>query len=82
MRHLDAAVDGAVTDFSALSLADHNGAGAAVAFAAAFLGAGACQVLAQHLQQRAAGWYIGERDHLATPYELNGFMRLLNVHAH
>jgi hypothetical protein len=37
------------------ALAQHHGAGAAVAFATAFLGAGAVQVFAQHFQQRAVG---------------------------
>ncbi len=73
MGQADAAVDGAVAHLAvAISLAQHHGAGAAVALAAALLGAGAAQVLAQHLQQGAVGWYIAQRHGLASAQELQG----------
>ena len=55
VRHSDAAVDGAVADLIALQLPQHHGAGAAVAFVAAFLGGAVAEVFAQQLQQRAGG---------------------------
>ena len=55
MRQADAGVDGAVGHAVAIGLAEHHGAGAAVAFAAALLGAGVAQVLAQHLQNVRSG---------------------------
>jgi hypothetical protein len=54
------------------ALAQHHGAGAAVAFAAAFLGAGAVQVFAQHFQQRAVGRDVVQGDRLAPAQELDG----------
>jgi hypothetical protein len=78
MGQPDAAVDRLVADRFALAarpgrdLAQHDGAGTAVALAAAFLGAGCAQVFAQHFQQRALGWYIVQRDDLAAPDESEG----------
>ena len=72
VRHADAAVDRAVTKVAVSGLAQHHGAGTAVAFAAAFLGAGAAQVFAQHLQQGSVGWYIAQRHGLASAQELQG----------
>ena len=69
MRQPDAAVDGAKPDGAVVFLAQHDGAGATVAFAAAFLGAGAAQVFAQQVKQCAAGWYIGNRDDFTAPDE-------------
>jgi hypothetical protein len=57
MGQADAGIDGAVFDAPAYRLAQHHGAGAAVAFAAALLGPGAAQVLAQHFQQGAV-WVV------------------------
>ena len=72
MGQPDAAVDGPGFELAIACFAHHHGAGAAVAFAAALLGAGVAQVLAQHLQQRAVGWYIGQRYRLAAADELQG----------
>ena len=83
MGHAYAAVDGLEAQRTTLGLAQNHGAGAAVAFAAAFLGAGAAQVFAQQLQQGAGGWYIAQRHHLAAPDELNGLIhRLGHKHRH
>ena len=72
MGQANAAVDGAVADAVALGLADDDGTGPAVTLAAAFLGAAEPQVLAQQLQQGAAGWYIAECYHFTSPDELDG----------
>ena len=72
MRQPDAAVDGAKTQRAVLDLAEHDGAGAAVAFAAAFLGAGAAEVFAQQLQNGAPGWYIAQIHHFAPADEAEG----------
>ena len=47
---LDAGIHGPHLQFAVFERSEHDGAGAAVAFGAAFLGAGAVQVLAQVLQ--------------------------------
>jgi hypothetical protein len=68
----DAAVDRAVADAFPLrpgQFSQHDGACAAVAFAAALFGAGESQVLTQQFQQRAVGWYIVQRDKLAPADE-------------
>jgi hypothetical protein len=49
MREAYATVDGAVLDVAIHRFTQHHGAGPAVAFVTAFLGAHAVQVLAQHL---------------------------------
>jgi len=77
MGQLDAAVHRPVVQATVALLAQHDRAGAAVAFPAAFLGAGGAQVLAQHLEQGAVGWYIAQRDELATADESDG----LGMHA-
>src|SRR5690606_21317789 len=69
MGQADAAVDGAVRQAAFSGFSQHHGAGAAVAFAAALLGAGAGEVLAQQLQERALGWYIGHADEFAAADE-------------
>jgi hypothetical protein len=69
----DAAVDGPVSDALAFRFAEHYRAGAAVAFPASFLRAGAFQVLPQHFQKRALGWYIAQRDKLAAADESDRF---------
>ncbi|MNR19200.1 hypothetical protein D3C85_1359760 [compost metagenome] len=75
MRHAYAAVDGRVAQrFAARGrghgLANDHGAGAAVAFGAAFLGAGAAQVLAQDFEKRALGGHIAQCHGLAAANEL------------
>ena len=54
---------------AASGVAQHDGAGAAVAFAAAFLGAGAVQIFAQHFQQCAVGRNVVQRDAFAAAHE-------------
>ena len=66
MRQLDAAIDGPVAQPVAIAFCQYHGARAAVPFAATFFGAGAMQVFAQHLQQRAAGGHLVQLDHLAA----------------
>jgi hypothetical protein len=68
----DAAVDRAVLQPVGRGLAQHDGAGAAVAFTAALLGAGAGQVLAQQVEQGAVGRDIAQRDNLAAADESDG----------
>ena len=55
MRQADATVHSLVVHLTVHHFAQHHGAGAAVALVAAFFGAGAVQVFAQHLQQGAGG---------------------------
>ena len=55
MGQANAAVDGLVVHCAIALGAQHDGAGSAVAFAAAFLGACAAQVFTQNFQQRAVG---------------------------
>jgi hypothetical protein len=73
MRQPYAAVDGAVLDLAAGRFAQNNRAGAAVAFTAALLGAGAIKVLAKDLKQGSGGWYIADGNKLAPPDEADGF---------
>ena len=49
VRHANAAVDGFVANTVFTGLANHHGAGTAVAFATAFFGVASVQVFAQHL---------------------------------
>jgi hypothetical protein len=72
VRQPDAAVDGLVLQLPVDGLRQHHGAGTAVAFAAALLGGTEVQVLAQHLQQGAVGWYIAQRHGLAASQERQG----------
>ena len=81
MREPDAAVDGAVGELAVHRFADHHGAGAAVALAAALLGGGELQVLAQHLQQGAVGWYIAQRHGLAASQKSEGLSGVWRRHA-
>ena len=74
MGQADAGVDGAVLDAALHRLAEHHGAGAAVAFATALLGPGAAEVLAQDFQQGAGGWYIDQRHDLAAADEPDGWV--------
>ena len=77
MGQPDAAVDGPVAQGrwpgrggdAGRQFGQHDGAGAAVAFAAAFLGSDLPQVFAQQFQQGPVGWYIVQRNQLATPDE-------------
>ena len=62
VRHADAAVDRAVAQCSTFRLAQHYGAGTAVALGAAFLGVAGVQVFAQDFQERAF------QRHLLQPY--------------
>jgi hypothetical protein len=73
MGQANAAIDGAVFQLLAIGLADHHGAGAAVAFATAFLGAGAVQVFTQQLQQGAVGFDVGQGYDCSTPEKSQGF---------
>ncbi|MCY1179346.1 hypothetical protein D9M73_197410 [compost metagenome] len=77
MRQPYAAVDRAVTQCAAFGFTQNDGAGPAIAFAAAFLGAGKPQVLAQHLQKGACGWYIAQSYNFAPTDESNGFDSVL-----
>lgn len=74
----DAAVDGAKAQRAVFNLAEHDGASAAVAFAATFFGAGQPKVFAQQVQRRAIGWYIAEIDHFAPAQKADGFDKMLN----
>ena len=76
MRQAYAAVDCRIAQLLAFGrghgLAYHYRAGAAIALGAAFLGAGAAQVFAQHLEKRAFGRHIVQCHGLAAAYELQG----------
>ena len=65
MRHADAAIDGLQFQLAVFLFTDDHGAGPAVAFAAALLGAGAVQVFAQQVEQGAVG-VNGQTDKLTT----------------
>ena len=68
----NAAVDRLVVQFAIALLSEHDGAGAAVAFAAAFLGAGAVQVFTQHVQQGTVGRNAVEGHGLAATDKAQG----------
>ncbi|MNT22845.1 hypothetical protein D3C72_1582440 [compost metagenome] len=72
-QELDAGIDGLEGHVAAvLQLADHDGTGAAVAFSAAFLGAGAAHVLAQVLQHGAGHRGVGHFLDLAAVEKADG----------
>ena len=78
-QELDAGVDGAQlqpADGARLAigrqLTDHHGAGTAIAFVAAFLGAGAARVLAQPVEHRARGVNAGHLHDTTAMEESNG----------
>jgi hypothetical protein len=75
-QELDAAVDrlpGQIARLAAfLQAADQHGAGTAVAFVAAFLGAGAAGMLTQPAQHRGGGLQTADRDDGATVHEADG----------
>src|SRR6185369_8552409 len=67
----DAGIHRLVTYFAGQSeVGKHHGAGAAVAFGAAFLGADEAPRLAQPGEQRARRGFFGERDALAVQQEI------------
>ncbi len=77
MGHANATVDGLKAQCAPLDIANHHGAGAAVPLTATFLGAGATHVFAQHLEKGACVLNIIQRNHLASPDELNGLTQEL-----
>ena len=70
---LDAGVDRLQRQLAILERADDDRAGAAVAFGAAFLGAGAVQILAQMLQDGAGRRHVADLVELALIIETDWF---------
>jgi len=68
-NELDAGIDRVHPDLAILERADHDRAGAAIAFGAAFLGAGAVQVVAQVLQNGLSRRGIAHFAHAALIVE-------------
>ncbi len=72
-RELDAGVHGAQRQFAIFQRTDHDGAGAAIALGATFLGAGAAQVLPQVLQDGLRGLHVAQFAQLALVEESDRF---------
>ena len=86
-QELDAGVDGLQTQAvhgvlcaGLGQLGDDHGAGAAIAFVAAFLGAGAVCVLAQPLQHGASGMRALHLDHFSAMEEAYGLCVMAIAH--
>ena len=76
VRQPNAAVDGLVAQMGlaagiARAFTQYHGACAAVTFAAAFFGAGAVQIFAQHLQQSTVRWNVMQCHGLTTAQKLD-----------
>ena len=71
-QKLDTRVDGAEPDVVARKLAEHDGAGAAVALGAAFLGTGPAEVLAQEIEHGTGRCHAIDAANLAVEHETNG----------
>jgi hypothetical protein len=70
-QHADAGIDSAVIDSIARCLAQHHGAGTAIALGTAFFHAMATQPVAQALKQRLGGGRIRDLDGLSVENETN-----------
>ena len=71
-QQAEAGIDGPQLQRAADGLADHHAAGAAVAFGAAFLGAGGADVLAQPVEHRAGRGDARDLAYRAAEPELDG----------
>ena len=72
----DTGIDGLVFENAIGQTADHHGAGAAIPFGAAFLGAGQAALQAQEVKQGLVGWHVADGQILAHSAETGCPVRL------